>query len=95
MSPVYDLNPVPASIKPRILATSIDFSHNEASLKTAFSVIAEFRLSKEQADSIVREVAAGIMPWKETAKALGIPGSEIKLMTQAFEHRDWEIASSL
>ncbi len=95
LSPAYDMNPVPIEVKPRILSTSIDFDDPTASLTRAISVIGEFRLSKEDAVQIVREVASSVSQWKNTAKTLGISKEEIIRMSSAFEHEDLEIAKKM
>src|SRR5580658_5741151 len=38
LSPAYDLNPVPADIKPRVLTTTIDMDDGTASLRLAYDV---------------------------------------------------------
>ena len=45
LSPAYDLNPMPADIKPRVLATAIDLEDATASLELALDVAAYFELN--------------------------------------------------
>ena len=92
LSPAYDLNPTPTEIKPRILTTSIDFNDNSASLETALSVADDFRLTKNEANKIIREVAKAVFKWRELAKNLSITKREIDRMASAFEHEDLEMA---
>ncbi len=92
LSPAYDLNPTPVNIKPRILSTAIDFEDSTASVDIALSVIDEFRLSKEQAQKIVSEVAAVVPEEKVITKQLGLSTREIERMAFAFEHEDSEKA---
>lgn len=95
LSPVYDVNPVPVEIKPRILSTAIDFNNNQADLDLALSVIKDFRLSKEQAIGIVKEVVAAVTKWRSVAKSLGLKESDIEKMASAFEHKDLEKAKRM
>jgi serine/threonine-protein kinase HipA len=88
LSPAYDINPTPIEIKPRMLSTAIDFSNNQASLDVALSVISEFRISKDNAVSIVKEVAAAVSKWDSIAKSFGLSAAEIERMASAFEHDD-------
>ncbi|MDR0878262.1 MAG: type II toxin-antitoxin system HipA family toxin [Treponema sp.] len=84
LSPAYDMNPTPLEMGPHILSTAIDFSGNEASLETALSVIADFRISKKDADTIIQTVSGVVKSWKTVARALGVHRSEIERMATAF-----------
>ena len=92
LSPVYDVNPTPIESKPRILSTLIDYESDVASIDTAFSVISEFRLSREQSDQITHEVATAVSNWRNVADQLGLSKREIDNMASAFEHEDLEKA---
>jgi len=93
LSPAYDLNPVPADIKPRVLATDIDLDDGTASLRLAMSVAEYFELDESQATEIAGEVGHAVSRWREEAAALGIPKSEINRMASAFEHEDLKSAT--
>ena len=84
LSPVYDINPTPLEIAPHILTTSIDFYNNSASIETALSVTKDFRLSKEQAASIIEEVREAVIKWREVASKLGLSKRECDRMASAF-----------
>ena len=84
LSPAYDLNPTPIEIKPRILTTAIDFYDTSASLETALSVIKEFRLKKEDALQIIKEVRSAVMQWREVASGFGLSKRECDAMSSAF-----------
>ena len=56
LSPVYDANPTPTEIKPRILSTSITFDDPTASLDAALSVAKDFRIEAARAKEIVKEM---------------------------------------
>jgi serine/threonine-protein kinase HipA len=85
LSPAYDLNPVPNSA--RILSTRIDFDDASASLGLLRSV-AEYFISKTDADTIIEECRAVVSNWRNFAHARGAPASEIKTMQSAFEHEE-------
>jgi serine/threonine-protein kinase HipA len=84
LSPAYDLNPTPIEIKPRILTTAIDFYDTSASLETALSVIKEFRLKKDDALQIIKEVRSAVMQWREVASGFGLSKRECDVMSSAF-----------
>ncbi|GHT74280.1 phosphatidylinositol kinase [Spirochaetia bacterium] len=86
LSPAYDMNPTPLSLGKRILSTAIDLTSREASLDTALSVIADFRLRKSEAEGIIQTVVDAIKPWKELARNLGLDRTEIERMSSAFEY---------
>jgi serine/threonine-protein kinase HipA len=96
LSPAYDLNPVPAEIKPRFLSTAIGEDPNDtsASLLLAFEVARYFGLEDEEARSVALEVAHVTRHWADRAERMGIPGAEIDLMSSAFEHDDIRLALS-
>lgn len=88
LSPVYDLNPTPIEIKPRILTTTIDFDDGTASLDLALSVAKEFGLSHSQAKQRAKEIALAVSLWKDDAKFYGIKPTEMERMASAFNHND-------
>jgi len=94
LSPAYDLNPVPADIKPRILTTSIDLEDATASLDLAFEVAAYFELEPGQARKIAAEVGQAVAKWRKEAAKLGLTAAEIDRMASAFEHNDLKAALS-
>jgi len=81
LSPAYDLNP---SIDKDGLALNIDTNNNALDFELAKSVGTYFRLDEKQMDTIIKEVHQATSNWKTIAKELGIPRSEIELMTKAF-----------
>ena len=95
LSPIYDVNPTPLEIKPRILTTAIDLYDTTASIDLALSVINDFRLSKNDAKSIIKEVVHGVSQWKEVAKKFGLGKREINRMASAFEHEDFQKAKEI
>lgn len=94
LSPVFDLNPTPTDIHPRILSTSIDYEERSASLELAYSVAGYFGLSAVEAVSIAHEVGISVSKWRNAARAFGISRTEVERMATAFEHTDLEKAIS-
>lgn len=94
LSPAYDLNPVPAEIKPRFLSTAIGEDPNDtsASLDLAFEVAPYFDMEEDEARAVAREIADVTVHWAERARSNSIPGPEIDLMSSAFEHEDLDAA---
>ena len=90
LSPAYDLNPVPADLKPRVLTTNIDLDEGTCSLDLLEAASGYFALTLAQARSIIREVATVTATWRDTANAVGAQASEIDRMASAFEHDDLE-----
>lgn len=84
LSPAYDMNPTPIDIKPRILTTTIAFDDTSASLELAMAVAKDFRLSKDQAGQIIKEVGSSVSQWREVALKLGLQKRECDRMDSAF-----------
>lgn len=84
LSPAYDINPTPLEIAPHILTTSIDFNDNSASLETAMRVAKEFRLKKDEALLIIKEVASSVKQWRQVAEKFGLSKQECDRMSSAF-----------
>jgi serine/threonine-protein kinase HipA len=81
LSPAYDLNP---SIDKGGLALNINNVDNRLDFTLAMSVGPYFRLDKKDMLQIIQEVTETVNQWKELAKEIGIPRSEILLMEPAF-----------
>ena len=92
LAPAYDLNPVPADIKTRVLVTAITEDDNTASLALAFEVAGYFEIAAGRAREIAAEVAAVVSMWRAEAGRHGIARQEIDRMASAFEHQDLEMA---
>lgn len=88
LSPAYDMNPVPADVKPRVLSTAIEFEDATASLDLAENVAPYFDLKKSEASAIAAEVGRAVTHWREEARSLKIANAEIDRMSSAFEHQD-------
>lgn len=92
LAPAYDLNPVPADLKPRVLSTSITLDSPAASLELALEVAEEFGLKPRDARRIAREVGAATSRWRLVAKQHGLPEKAVARMASAFEHEDADLA---
>mgnify|MGYP001392182816 CR=1 FL=1 len=86
LSPAYDLNPVPAEIRPRVLATSIGLDDPSASLPLALETAGYYGLSAGDAKRIVSAVSSATSRWRTEAVRHGIEAHEIDRMASAFEH---------
>jgi serine/threonine-protein kinase HipA len=95
LSPVYDVNPVPVEVKERVLTTAISETDGTASVNLALSVAENFGLSESEANTIVAEVGAGVVNWRDIASHTGISKNEINRMASAFEHADLEQALAI
>ncbi len=92
LSPLYDVNPVPADLRPRVLTTAINEDDGTASLDLALEVAPYFGLKPQQASQIARRIGDAVSSWREEAATLGIRKTEITRMASAFEHDDLEAA---
>ena len=90
---VYDLNPVPVDIKPRILTTAIDEEDGTASIDLALEVAPHFGVKPDKARNIIGEVGGAVAHWRKTATAIGLAAGEIERMASAFEHEDLDQAT--
>ena len=93
LAPAYDLNPVPADVKPRIHALAIDESDGTASLETAFRIVPMFGMTEEDARAIAAEAAAAVGRWRSAAARHGLTLDEAERMSSAFEHEDLNAAT--
>ena len=95
LSPVYDLNPTPADVRPRILSTNITLDEATCDLDLVLSSAEYFSLAPKDAREIVSEVAKITAKWQQVAAQAGAPNAEIRRMTSAFEHDDLHRALAL
>ena len=92
LSPVYDVNPTPQDMKPRILTTSIDYDDGTCSIDLDRSVAEQFGMKQKEADEIIGNVAVICRTWRDVAHLKQAPKAEINRMASAFEHEDLEKA---
>lgn len=95
LSPVYDLNPVPTDVKPRILTTNIDLDEATCDIDLAFSVAGYFGLTAKEAKAIITQVGVAVSTWRDVARRNGARAAEIDRMASAFEHDDLQRAQRL
>ncbi|MCU0370118.1 MAG: HipA domain-containing protein [Bacteroidales bacterium] len=81
LSPAFDVNP---STDKEELALNIDDTSGLLDFELALSVSEFFRLSNEEAVSILSRVRKAIGNWEKLAKQLGIPRVQIDMMRSAF-----------
>ncbi len=95
LSPVYDLNPTPTDVRPRILTTSITPDEATCDLELVLSSAELFGLGQNEAKAIIRDVAAAVSAWREVAAAAGARQTEVRRLAGAFEHQDLARALAL
>jgi len=95
LSPAYDLNPVPADLKARVLTTNIDLDEGTCSLDLLESACGFFALTLPQARTIIKEVATVTATWRAIARMVGARSAEIDRMASAFEHDEMRRALAL
>jgi serine/threonine-protein kinase HipA len=89
LAPVYDVNPVPIDVRPRVHALAIDESDTTSSFETALAVAPSFGIAKvTEARTIAKKVATAVAKWRAVAEAQGTGRTEIERMASAFEHED-------
>jgi len=81
LSPAFDVNP---SIDKEELALNIDDTSGSLDFELAFNIIEYFRLSNDEAESIISRIRNAIGSWEKTAKQIGIARAEIEMMRSAF-----------
>lgn len=95
LSPVYDLNPTPADVRPRILTTNITLDEATCDLDLVLSVAEFFGLALQDAKAIAKDIAKVTSTWRDIAAAVGASQTEIRRMASAFEHNDLTRALAL
>jgi len=88
LSPVYDLNPTPVDVRPRILSTNITLDEATCDLDLVLASAEYFSLALKDARKVVNEVAKIIEDWRDVAAEAGASNTEIQRMASAFEHDD-------
>ena len=86
LSPAYDLNPVPADLKARVLTTNIDLEEGTCSIDLLEASADYFALSLNEARAILKDVATTTSSWRTVARQVGATAAEIHRMATAFEH---------
>jgi serine/threonine-protein kinase HipA len=81
LSPAYDINPVALSSG---LHLNINEASNQLSMSLALETAVFYRLGKQQAHGIVKNVESIVSTWREKASAVGISRQEQSRMEPAF-----------
>lgn len=87
LSPAYDLNPVPADIRPRIMSTNVTLEDATGSLDAARESATYFGLSGKQCERVIDEVLDAVAGWQSVAQSAGASRAECKRMQSAFATR--------
>jgi serine/threonine-protein kinase HipA len=95
LAPVYDLNPCPVDVKPRVHSLAIDEADATSSLETALEVAELFGIKPNRARALAAEIGAVTARWRDAAKSQGLTKTRIDRMETAFEHDDLRLALSL
>lgn len=95
LSPAYDLNPVPADLKARVLTTNIDLEESTCSLALLEEAADYYGLALAEARAIIKQVALATRTWRSVAQEVGASSTEINRMASAFEHDDLQKALAL
>jgi serine/threonine-protein kinase HipA len=84
LSPAFDLNPVPADIRPRVLSTHITPDDATGSLDAARESASYFGLAPKQANAIIAEVLSALRQWRKIARSANASAKECDRMESAF-----------
>lgn len=86
LSPVFDVNPHPYAGQGRM--TSVGGALSRDDVASAVSEMGEYLVRRrEDRETIILEVEAGVGSWKETAEKTGLSDAEIHRFTGIFEDR--------
>ncbi len=83
LSPAYDINPNEYGTG---LSLNISEKDNSLNLDLALDVAGYFRVDKERAEKIVKEIGESVSGWREVARILKIAKPEQDRMAKAFEY---------
>lgn len=95
LAPAYDLNPVPADLKARLLSTSIDGTDATCSIELLLESAALYGLDAMTAARVIQEVACVTRGWRSVAARFGERPAVIERMASAFEHEALDQALGL
>jgi len=95
LSPMYDLNPTPTDVRPRILTTNISLDEGTCDLDLVLSTAEFFGFNLQDARRMAQEVASATAGWRGVAAQSGAGKNEIDRMASAFEHNDLSRALAL
>jgi serine/threonine-protein kinase HipA len=81
LSPAYDINPNESGVG---LSLNISDSDNSLEYDLAFEVAEYFRLNKDKAEKIIKDIKSKVAGWKSIANKFDIKKSEQLVMNKAF-----------
>ena len=94
LAPAFDLNPNPRP-GATYLSTRIDYDTTEARIDILMNVAELFRLTGEDALSVLRDVTHATSRWRHVAKQAGLDDGAMEQMALAFEHDQVAVALQL
>ena len=95
LAPAYDVNPMPADVRPRVHALALDEADGAASLESIVGSTGAFGLGDKEARSIAADVGRVVKGWRKAASRVGLTARQIERMESAFEHDDLKFTSGL
>lgn len=93
LAPAYDVNPMPADVRPRVHALTLAGDDPAAPFDAVLAEAARFGLTTKKARTIAREVATAVKGWRKAAASVGVSAREAERMESAFEHDDLAAAT--
>ncbi|OQA01765.1 MAG: putative DNA-binding transcriptional regulator [Bacteroidetes bacterium ADurb.Bin408] len=81
LSPAFDMNPNPYGSG---LSLNISETDNALDTNIALDVAKYFKLSENEASTILKKVISAVSEWRTIAKAVGIASDEVESMKKAF-----------
>ncbi len=91
LSPAFDLNPFPDRV--RELKTWISPETGpEATIEALLSVAPYFKIARDHARQVLKQVERAVARWRASGRALGMTDLELEPFATAFEHSQREAA---
>src|SRR6185437_3792033 len=94
LSPAFDINPSPESVRELKTWISED-AGSDMTIDALMSVIAYFRITNARAKEILSEVAYSVESWRRTGQSIGMIDEELEPFADAFEHAQLNVAKKL
>jgi serine/threonine-protein kinase HipA len=89
LSPVFDLNPTPTDVRPRVLSTSLTVDDDfTANLDLALGEHEHYDLRLDRAKSLAAEIGRAVAEWRSVAQRHGLSRHACDRLATAFEHED-------
>jgi serine/threonine-protein kinase HipA len=92
LAPAYDVNPMPADVRPRVHALALAGDDPAAPFDAVLEDAPRFGLTTKKARRLAREVATAVKGWWKAAASVGLGAREVERMESAFEHDDLSAA---